>query len=61
MTIREAINILIDAPDKDKDFVVEINKRCIEMSEYNWISLDVTKIVNCVYSSVAQTTIGETE
>ena len=61
MTIREAINILIDAPDKDKDFVVEINKRCIEMSEYNWISLDVTKIVNCGYSSVAQTTIGETE
>lgn len=61
MTIREAINILIDAPDKDKDFVVEINKRCAEMSECNWIYLDVTKIVNCGHSSVAETTIGEAE
>jgi hypothetical protein len=54
MTIREVINVLIDAPDKDKPFIVECRKDALKNCDYEWGQLEITKIVNCTYSSVAE-------
>ena len=54
MTIREVINVLIDAPDKEKPFIVECRKDMIKNHDYEWVQLEVTKIVNCTQSSVAE-------
>ena len=54
MTIREVINVLIDAPDKDKPFIVECRKDVLKNCDYEWGQLEITKIVNCTYSSVAE-------
>lgn len=54
MTIREVINVLIDAPDKDKPFIVECRKDALETCEYEWGQLEITRIVNCAHSSVAE-------
>lgn len=53
MTIREVINILIDAPDKDKPFIIECRKDVLKNHEYEWGQLKITNIVNCTHSSVA--------
>ena len=60
MTIREVINVLIDAPDKDKPFIVECKKDVLKNHEYEWGQLKITKIVNCTHSSVAEA-VAESE
>lgn len=60
MTIREVINILIDAPDKDKPFIIECRKDVLKNHDYEWGQLEITKIVNCTHSSVAEA-IAESE
>lgn len=56
MTIREVINVLIDAPDKEKPFIVECRTDVFKNHDYEWGwgQLEVTKIVNCTHSSVAE-------
>lgn len=54
MTIREVINVLMDAPDKDKPFIVECRKDVLKDHDYEWEQLEITKIVNCIHSSVAE-------
>lgn len=54
MTIREVINVLIDAPDKDKPFIVECRKDVLKNHDYEWGQLEITKIVNCTHASVAE-------
>ena len=54
MTIREVINVLIDAPDKDKPFIVECRKDALKDHYYEWGQLEVTKITNLSHSSVAE-------
>lgn len=60
MTIREVINILIDAPDKDKPFIIECRKNVLKNHKYEWGQLEVTNIVNCGHSSVAEA-VAESE
>jgi hypothetical protein len=45
MTIRELINILIDAPDKDKKVEVEYRQKEVEANDdgYEWNCLEVTQ------------------
>ena len=45
MTIRELINILIDAPDKDKEVEVEYRQKEVEANNngYEWNYLEVTR------------------
>jgi hypothetical protein len=45
MTIRELINILIDAPDKDKKVEVEYRQKEVEANNdgYEWNCLEVTQ------------------
>ena len=47
MTIRELINILIDAPDKDKKVEVEYRQKEVEANDdgYEWNQLEVTQAV----------------
>ena len=47
MTIRELINILIDAPDKDKKVDVEYIQREVEQNNngYEWNQLKITQAV----------------
>lgn len=47
MTIRELINILIDAPDKDKKVEVEYRQKEVEANDdgYEWNYLEVTRAV----------------
>ena len=47
MTIRELINILIDAPEKDKPIEVVYRQREMEQNNngYEWNQLRVTKAV----------------
>lgn len=54
MTIREVINVLIDAPDKDKPFIVECRKDVLKNHKYEWGQLEIKKIINCTHSSVAE-------
>lgn len=54
MTIREVINVLIDAPDKDKSFIVECRNDVLKNNDYEWVQLKITNIVNCIHSSVAE-------
>lgn len=54
MTIREVINVLIDAPDKEKPFIVECRTGVFKNHDYEWGQLEVTKIINCTHSSVAE-------
>ena len=45
MTIRELINILIDAPEKDKEVCVEYRQREVEANNdgYEWNQLEATQ------------------
>jgi hypothetical protein len=45
MTIRELINILIDAPDKDKKIEVEYRQKEVEANDdgYEWNQLEATQ------------------
>ena len=61
MTIREAINVLIDAPDKDKPFIVECRKDTLKNFDYDWGQLEITRIVNCPTLSVAEAESEEGE
>jgi hypothetical protein len=54
MTIREVINVLMDAPDKDKPFIVECRKDALKKHDYEWVQLEVTGIDNCTHSSIAE-------
>ena len=47
MTIRELINILIDAPEKDKEVFVEYRQREVEANNdgYEWNQLEATQAV----------------
>ena len=47
MTIRELINILIDAPDKDKPVSIEYRQQEVEQNNngYEWNLLEVTQAV----------------
>ena len=47
MTIRELINILIDAPEKDKEVCVEYRQREVEANNdgYEWNYLEATRAV----------------
>ena len=53
MKIREIINVLIDAPDKDKPFIVECRKDELDKCKYEWGQLEISKVTNCGHSSVA--------
>lgn len=53
MTIREVINILIDAPDKDRPFEVEISRDMIPDDGYDRHVLSITQLHNCNYLSLA--------
>lgn len=55
MTVREVINALINMPDLDKPFQVEISKKDIPQDYYEWIYLDVVQVGNYGCSSVAIT------
>ena len=52
MTIREVINELMDAPDKDKPFIIECRKDVLKNHNYEWGPFNLIKIVNCTQSSV---------
>jgi len=54
MTIREVINILMDAPDKDKPFITECRKDTFTELETEWGQAEVVRIVNCDWGSVAE-------
>lgn len=54
MTIREVINILMDAPDKDKPFITEGRKDIFTELETEWGQAEVVRIVNCGWGSVAE-------
>lgn len=54
MTIREAINILIDAPDKEKPFIVECRKDTFSETDGLWGQAEVERIFNCSYASVVE-------
>jgi len=54
MTIREVINILMDAPDKDKPFITECRKDTFTELETEWGQAEVVRIVNCGWGSVAE-------
>lgn len=54
MTIREVINVLIDAPDKDKPFIIECRRDALKNHDYEWGQLGIKEIVNCTHSSVAE-------
>ena len=45
MTIRELINILIDAPEKDKEVDVEYRQKEVEANDdgYEWNQLEATQ------------------
>ncbi len=60
MTIREVINVLIDAPDKDKPFIVECRKDVLKNHNYEWGQLEIMNIINCTHSSVAEA-VAESE
>ena len=53
LTIREVIDILIDAPDKDKPFLIEIQKGTIPDDELEWHTINISQLVNCGYASMA--------
>lgn len=52
MTIREAINILMDAPNKDNKIEVEIDTTKIKKDDFDWHQLKITQIINCGYASI---------
>ena len=54
MTIREVINVLIDAPDLDKKFIVEGRKDALKDIDTEWGTLEIVRIVNCGYASVGE-------
>ena len=54
MTIREVIYTLMDAPDKDKPFIVECRTDVFKNHDWEYGQLEVTKIVNCGHSSIAE-------
>ncbi|MBQ1296676.1 MAG: hypothetical protein IIY21_21715 [Clostridiales bacterium] len=54
MTIKEVINILIDAPNKEMPFIVECRKDVLKDHKYEWGQLEITKIVLCEYASIAE-------
>lgn len=60
MTIREVINVLIDAPDKDKPFIVECRKDVLKNHKFEWGQLEIINIVNACHSSVAEA-VAESE
>lgn len=53
MTIREVINVLIDAPDKDKPFKIEIHNGVIPDDGYEWHTLGIENLRNCLWGSIA--------
>lgn len=54
MTIREVINVLMDAPDKDKNFIIECQKNALNNIDTEWGQLEIVRIVNCVWGSVGE-------
>lgn len=53
LKIRQVINVLIDAPDKDKPFIVECRRDELDKCKYEWGQLEISKVTNCDNSSVA--------
>lgn len=53
MNIRQIINVLIDAPDKDKPFIVECRRDELNKCKYEWGQLEISKLTNCGHSSIA--------
>lgn len=53
LKIRQVINVLIDAPDKDKPFIVECRKDELDKCKYEYGQLEISKLTNCGNSSVA--------
>lgn len=54
MTIREVIEILMDAPDKDKPFIIECHKNTFADLKTEWGQGEVERIINCGWGSVAE-------
>ena len=54
MNIRQVINVLIDAPDKDKPFIVECRRDELNKCKYEWGQLEISKLTNCGHSSIAE-------
>ena len=46
--------MLIDAPNKDKPFIVECRKDALKDHEYEWGQLEIKTIYNLGHSSVAE-------
>lgn len=61
MKIRDVINILIDAEDKNKPLVIECRTDTFKdyPSEYQWETLDVVKVVNCTWGTVIEVRLPE--
>jgi len=53
MTIREVINVLMDAPDKDEPFKIEIRNGVIPDDGYEWHTLEIENLRNCLWGSMA--------
>ena len=57
MSIRDIIMKLIDAPDKDKEFVVECNideLRKYPESYTGWVTCEVKQVTNCTWGTVTE-------
>lgn len=54
MSIRQIINVLMDAPDKDKPFIVECRRDELNKCKYEWGQLEISKLTNCGHSSIAE-------
>ena len=64
MSIRDVIMELIEAPDKDKEFIVECDIDTLKSllnKENGWVQFDLKKIANCAWGSVAEIQLNETE
>lgn len=54
MTIREAINILIDAPDKEKPLIVECRKDTFAEVDGLWGQAEIERINHCSFASAIE-------
>ena len=63
MSIRDVLNILIDAPDKDKPVIIECPTDIFKNVDPNfvWQSLDVVKVTNCTWGTVVEIELRKEE
>lgn len=53
MTIRELINILIDAPDKDEPVKIEVNRSLFDYDDgYQWQVCGIESVNNLLHATI---------